>query len=242
MRQVSLFLILAFVFSLPVAAQRQNPVRTVPRLSGGYDDQPRQVNPNAVVVARLHYSGGGDWYWGNSAIPNLLEFIRKETSWPVDMEEKRVKIDDQDLFSYPLLFATGHGTIKFTDSEIERLRAYLLGGGFLFINDSYGMDASVRSALASLFPEVKLQEVPYDHPIYHSFYDFPNGPPKIHKHDGKPATGWGININGRLVVYYVHESDVGDGWEDSQVHHDPENKRLEALKMGLNIVSYAMTH
>lgn len=201
-----------------------------------------KINPTAVTIARLHYGGGGDWYLGNSSIPNLLEFIRSETGWPVDAEEKQVKIEDQSLFSYPFLFATGHGHIRFTGDEAERLRQYLLSGGFLFINDSYGMDKSVRSAIKGLFPERPLEEIPYDHPIYHSFYDFPNGPPKIHEHDNQPATGWGINIDGRLVLFYLHESDIGDGWEDSHIHNDPPDKRLEALKMGLNIVTYSMAY
>jgi hypothetical protein len=201
-----------------------------------------KINPYAVKIARLHYGGGGDWYWGRSAVPNLLQFMKEQTGWPIDVEEHEVKIEDQDLFSYPFLFVTGHGTIRFTDAEAERLRAYLLGGGFLLINDSYGMDKSVREAVATLFPEKKLEEIPYDHPIYHSFFDFPNGVPKIHEHDGKPATGWGINIDGRLVLFYDHESDIGDGWEDPHVHNDPPEKRLEALKMGLNIVAYSMAY
>lgn len=204
-------------------------------------DAPK-VNPNAITIARLHYQGGGDWYWGNSALPNLLTFLRDETGWPVDMEEKRVKIEDEALFSYPFLFVTGHGTIKFTDDEKERLRQYLFNGGFLFMNDSYGMDKSIRQAVADLFPEYQLEEIPYDHEIYHCFYDFPNGPPKIHEHDNKPATGWGINIDGRLVLYYVQECDIGDGWEDPQVHNDPPEKRLEALKMGVNIVTYSLCY
>jgi len=201
-----------------------------------------KIDPYAVKIARLHYDGGGDWYWGRSALPNLLQFLKEQTGWPIDLEEHEVKIEDQDLFSYPFLFVTGHGTIRFTDAQAERLRAYLLGGGFLLINDSYGMDKSVREAVATLFPEKKLEEIPYDHPIYHSFFDFPNGVPKIHEHDGKPASGWGINIDGRLVLFYDHESDIGDGWEDPHVHNDPPEKRLEALKMGLNIVAYSMAY
>ncbi|MDD4052591.1 MAG: DUF4159 domain-containing protein, partial [candidate division Zixibacteria bacterium] len=150
--------------------------------------------------------------------------------------------EDEELFAHPFLFATGHGTIRFTDSERDRLRAYLLAGGFLFINDSYGLDASVRKAVAELFPEKKFEEIPFDHPIYHSFFDFPNGPPKIHEHDKKAPTGWGIIVDGRMVLYYLHESDIGDGWEDPQVHNDPPDKRQEALKMGLNIVTYSLTH
>ncbi len=200
----------------------------------------RQVHPSAIRVARLQYGGGGDWYWGNSAVPNLLEFIREQTGWPIDDREKRVKIEDENLFKYPFLFATGHGTIAFSDAEIERLRTYLTGGGFLFINDSYGMDKSVRAMVAELFPEAPFQEIPFDHPIYHCFFDFPNGPPKIHEHDNNPPSAWGINIDGRLAVFYLHESDIGDGWEDEHVHNDPPEKRLDALKMGLNIVTYAL--
>lgn len=202
----------------------------------------RAVNPSSFSITRLHYGGGGDWYLGNSGINNLLEFITEQTGWPVDMVEKSVKIEDEELFSYPFLYATGHGSIKFSDNENERLREYLLAGGFLFINDSYGMDGSVRQMVASLFPEMEFQEIPFDHPIYHSFFDFPNGPPKIHEHDKKPAAGWGISIAGRLVLYYLHESDIGDGWEDAQVHNDPPEKRRDALKMGLNIVSYSMAY
>lgn len=233
---------LFFLAAIP-AAQQPPPLSTqvVPR-PGARQDTVRKLDPSAFAIARLQYSGGGDWYWGNSAIPNLLRFISEQTGWPIDSEEKRVKIEDQDLFSFPFLFVTGHGTIKFTDAEAERLREYLRAGGFLFINDSYGMDQSVREAVAALFPGRTFQEIPYDHPIYHSFFDFPNGPPKIHEHDKKPATGWGIIIDERIVLYYLHESDIGDGWEDSHVHNDPPEKRLEALKMGLNIVAYSMAY
>jgi len=228
----------------PAAAQDTRPVPlrslnlppvVVPRV-----EKVEKINPDAFRIGRLHYDGGGDWYWGNSALPNLLDFIKDQTGWPIDMEEKKVKIEDQDLFSCPFLFVTGHGTIKFSEAEAERLRQYLNSGGFLYINDSYGMDKSVREAVASLFPGRPFQEIPYDHPIYHSFYDFPNGPPKIHEHDNKPASGWGIIIDGRLVLYYLQESDIGDGWEDPHVHNDPPEKRQEALKMGLNIVAYSM--
>jgi hypothetical protein len=203
---------------------------------------PPSFNPSAVSVTRLHYSGGGDWYWGSSAIPNLLRFIRENSNLPVDSIEKSVQIMDNDLFHYPFLFATGHGIMKFSDEEKLRLRSYLIGGGFLLINDSYGMDKNIRKELAALFPERELVELPYDHPIYHSYYDFPNGPPKIHEHDNKPAQGFGIIIDGRVAVYYLYESDIGDGWEDPQVHNDPAEKRTAALKMGMNILTYAMTH
>jgi hypothetical protein len=199
-------------------------------------------NPASITLTRLHYGGGGDWYLGNSSGPNILNFISEQTGWPVDLEEKQVRIEDDGLFSSPFLFATGHGVIKFTENESTRLRQYLTTGGFLFINDSYGMDKSVRRAVTELFPGNPLQEIPFDHSIYHSFYDFPNGPPKIHEHDNKPASGWGIIIDGRIVLFYLFESDIVDGWEDEHVHNDPPEKRLEALKMGLNIITYAMAY
>ena len=199
-------------------------------------------NPSALRVARLHYSGGGDWYWGSSAIPNFLEYIRDNSDFPVDTIEHQVQITDADLFSYPFLFATGHGKVTFTAEEKDRLRSYLAAGGFLFVNDSYGMDADFRKEMAALFPEREVVELPYDHPIYHSFHDFPSGPPKIHEHDNKPPRGYAIILNGRVVVYFLVESDIGDGWEDPQVHGDPEAKRQEAFRMGLNILTYALLY
>ena len=200
------------------------------------------ANLSRVKVARLHYGGGGDWYWGASAIPNFLEYIKENTDFPVDTLEHQVTIMDADLFQYPFLFATGHGKISFSIEEKERLRKYLLGGGFLFVNDSYGMDAGFRQEMAQLFPEREVVEIPYDHQLYHCFYDFPNGPPKIHEHDKKPPRGYGIIINGRVVLYFLVESDIGDGWEDAQVHNDPPEKRREALRMGLNILTYALLY
>ncbi len=243
MRRINFICAVAVILAGIVFAQENNPLQRlnfpVPPIS---TETVEEINPYAFRIARLHYGGGGDWYWGRSALPNLLEFIRKETGWPIDIEEHEVKLEDQNLFSYPFLFVTGHGTIRFSDAEADRLRRYLLAGGFLLINDSYGMDKSVREAVATLFPERTFQEIPYDHPIYHSFFDFPNGPPKIHEHDKQPATGWGIVVDGRIVLYYVHESDIGDGWEDPHVHNDPPEKREDALKMGLNIVAYSMAH
>jgi len=199
-------------------------------------------NPSAIKVARLHYSGGGDWYWGSSAVPNLLRFVRENTDMPVDTIERQVTIPDPELFRYPFLFATGHGVISFSPEEKERLRTYLLGGGFLFVNDSYGMDKTFRRQMAELFPEREVVELPFDHPIYHSFYDFSSGPPKIHEHDKLPPRGYAIIVNGRVVLYFLVESDIGDGWEDSEVHGDPESKRQEALRMGLNVLAYALLH
>jgi len=199
-------------------------------------------NPSAIKVARLHYSGGGDWYWGNSAIPNFLEFVQENSDLPVDTIERQVQVMDAELFNYPFLFATGHGKITFSAEEKERLRSYLAAGGFLFVNDSYGMEAHFRKEMENLFPEREVVELPYDHEIYHSFYDFPAGPPKIHEHDNKPPRGYAVILNGRVVIYFLVESDIGDGWEDAQVHGDPEEKREQALRMGLNILTYALLH
>ena len=207
-----------------------------------YSTDRANPNPSTVKVARLHYAGGGDWYWGSSAIPNLLEFVRDNADFPVDTIEHQVQITDADLFNYPFLFATGHGKITFSAEEKERLRSYLAAGGFLFVNDSYGMEVDFRKEMAALFPEREVVELPYDHPIYHSFYDFSSGPPKIHEHDSKPPRGYGIILNGRVVVYFLVESDIGDGWEDPQVHNDPEAKRAEAFRMGLNILTYALLY
>lgn len=206
--------------------------------------QPQVQNqyPSAVKVARLHYSGGGDWYWGRSAVPNFLRFLNTNTDFPVDTNEYEITVMDPDLFRHPFLFATGHGVISFSSEEKERLRQYLAGGGFLFVNDSYGMDAGFRKEMSNLFPEREVVELPFDHPIYHCFYDFPNGPPKIHEHDNKPPRGYSIIINGRAVMYFLVESDIGDGWEDPQVHNDPDEKRLEAFRMGVNILTYALLY
>jgi hypothetical protein len=229
------------ILSSTVVAQRdlQNLIN---RLPDNQTRTPGNENPSAIKVARLHYSGGGDWYWGNSAIPNFLKFTENNTPFAVDSTERQVTIMDADLFKYPFLFATGHGVISFTSEEKERLRQYLSGGGFLFVNDSYGMDRTFRKEMAELFPEREVVQLPFDHPIYHCFYDFPDGPPKIHEHDGNPPRGYAIILNGRVVMYFLVESDIGDGWEDAQVHNDPPEKRLEALKMGVNILTYALLY
>jgi hypothetical protein len=199
-------------------------------------------NPSAFTIARLKYAGGGDWYWGSSAIPNMLKFLKENTNIPVSEEEVRVSVMDENLFSYPFLFLTGHGNIKFSDQELERLRSYFSHGGFLFANDSYGLKEAFFREMKRLFPDEDLVELPFSHGIYHCFYQFPNGLPKIHKHDGKPPQGFGIFHQGRLVVFFVYESDIGDGWEDPQVHNDPPEKREAALKMGVNIVTWALSN
>ena len=193
-----------------------------------------------LTIGRLHYDGGGDWYADPSALPNLLSAIRERTGLRVEPRERTVTLRDQQLWSIPYLYATGHGDIHWSDSDLVTLRTYLERGGFLHINDSYGMDPSVRREVARLFPDIPLVDVPLDHPIYHLVYDFPRGIPKIHQHDGHPARGFGIFLRGRLVLYYSYESDIGDGWEDPDVHHDPPAKREAALEMGVNLFAYAV--
>lgn len=199
-------------------------------------------DPSAVKIARLHYSGGGDWYWGGSAIPNFLRYVRDNSDFPVDTIERQVRITDPELFNYPFLFATGHGVIEFSAEEKERLQRYLLNGGFLFVNDSYGMRKAFLEQMRELFPERQVVELPFDHSLYHSFYDFNNGPPKIHEHDNEAPRGYAVIVNGRVVLYFLVESDIGDGWEDAQVHGDPPDKRDQAFRMGLNILTYALLH
>ncbi len=195
---------------------------------------------NRFTIARLKYDGGGDWYSNPSSLPNLLAFFREQTGIPSASREVVVAPSDRAIFNYPYLYMNGHGRIHFSPEDVSNLRRFLTTGGFLHADDNYGMDESFRREIKKVFPETELQEVPYSHPIYHSFYDFPQGPPKVHEHDGKPAQGLGIFYQGQLVVYYTYQSDLGDGWEDPDVHHDPEEIRQAALKMGVNIIIYAL--
>lgn len=202
---------------------------------------PVTVDPDPVMtIGRLHYDGGGDWYANPSSLPNLLSAIRSRTSLRVDVTEKVVSLGDDELWTVPYLYMTGHGNVHWSDRDLLTLRRYLQQGGFLHADDNYGMDVSIRRELARLFPDQPLVEVPLDHPIYHLVYDFPKGVPKIHAHDDKPGQGFGIFLEGRLVVYYSYQTDLGDGWEDPQVHNDPQDKREAALRMGVNLFSYAV--
>ncbi len=199
-----------------------------------------QSAPPGATVGRLHYEGGGDWYANPSSLPNLLAAIRTRTPIRVGSEERVVTLAGDDLWDVPYIYMTGHGNVHWSDADLRTLRRYLEQGGFLHVDDNYGMDASIRGELARLFPDHPLVEVPLTHPIYHLVYDLPRGVPKIHEHDGKPAQGFGIFVDGRLVVYYTYQSDLGDGWEDEEVHHDPPEKHEAALRMGVNLFAYAV--
>ncbi|OQX87462.1 hypothetical protein B6D60_03810 [candidate division KSB1 bacterium 4484_87] len=194
------------------------------------------------TIARLKYRGGGDWYNDPSAIPNLLQFLKQHTNLQVAEDEQRVGIMDQELFSFPVIFMTGHGRIEFSDEEASRLRNYLEHGGFLYADDDYGMDKFFRTQIKKVFPDKKLVELPFSHPIYHSHFQFGSGLPKIHEHDGGPPHGYAIFHQGRMVVFYSFNTNISDGWVDPEVHGDPEDVRREAFKMGTNIIVYALTH
>jgi hypothetical protein len=194
-----------------------------------------------LTIARVIYEGGGDWYSNPSSLPNLLAAVREHTGLPVDDQEVQVGLKSTELFNYPYLYINGHGNIRFDEEEVARLRRYLEEGGFLHADDNYGMDESFRREMKKVFPEADLVELPFDFPIYHSVFDFPSGLPKVHEHDGGPPLGLGIFHDGKLVVYYSLNTDLGDGWEDAEVHHDPEPIRQQALKMGVNIFVYALT-
>ena len=191
-------------------------------------------------IARLKYSGGGDWYVSPTALPNLIRFCNKNLGTNIREEESVVEAGSKDLFNYPFAYMTGHGNVVFSAQEAQNLRSYLTGGGFLTINDSYGMKNFVFREMKKVFPELNFVELPFDHPLYHQKYDFPNGLPKIHEHDGKTPQGFGLIYNGRLVCFFNYESDIGDGWEDPEIHNDPEAKRQQALKMGANILQYVL--
>ena len=197
--------------------------------------------PQPLVIGRLHYDGGGDWYANPSSLPNLLGAISERTVLSVSGREDVVTLSSPELWDVPFLHMTGHGNVYFTEAEVEILRRYLKNGGFLHVDDNYGMDESFRREIARIFPDRPLVEVPLDHPVYHVVYDFPRGIPKIHEHDGLPAQGFGIFIDSRLALFYSYQSDLGDGWEDPDVHEDPPEVRDAAIKMGVNLFVYAVT-
>jgi hypothetical protein len=197
-----------------------------------------------LVVAKLKYGGGGDWYVNPTGLPNLHRALRERLDLPAAPIRDDVVADvaGDKLSSYPILHMTGHGNVRFSDEEVLRLRAYLERGGFLHVDDNFGLDESWRRECKRLFPESPLVELPPDHEIYHAYYDFPDGLPKIHEHHGGPARGYAVFHEGRMVIFYSYNTDLGDGWEDADVHDDPPDKREAALRMGVNIVLYALTH
>ena len=199
------------------------------------------VRTPRLTIARLQYDGGGDWYANPSSLPNLLKAIRERTTFQVESAETRITLMDERLWDVPFLHVTGHGNFLLSDAEVVRLREYLTRGGFLHVDDNYGLDESFRREIKRVFPDRELVDVPLSHPIYHVVYDFPNGVPKIHEHDGKPARGFGVFIGGRLAVYYTYQSDLGNGWEDVGTYaSDPPNLHEAALRMGVNLFVYAV--
>ncbi len=193
----------------------------------------------SLKLALLKYSGGGDWYANPTALPNLADFCNDMLGTNFDKDYATVEVGSAELFNYPFVHMTGHGNVVFSDADAENLRNYLMAGGFLHIDDNYGMDPYVRTAMKKVFPELELIELPFNHPIYKQKFTFPNGLPKIHKHDDKPSQGFGLIWEGRLVCYYTFETDLGDGWEDPEVHKDPADLRRKSLEMGANIVQFA---
>jgi hypothetical protein len=200
----------------------------------------RELAPR-LTIARLQYDGGGDWYANPSSIPNLLKAIRERSAFAVEQTEARVTLLDDRIWDFPFLHVTGHGNIKLSDAEVVRLREYLTRGGFLHVDDNYGLDESFRREIKRVFPDRELADVPLSHPIYHLVYDFPKGIPKIHEHDGLPARGFGIFLGSRLAVYYSFSSDLGNGWEDVGTYGDPPELHEAALRMGVNLFVYAVT-
>lgn len=193
----------------------------------------------AQDIAVLQYKGGGDWYSNPTALPNLIKFCNQNINTVINKKPVTVTPESVDIFQYPYIHMTGHGNVFFTDEDAENLRNYLLSGGFIHIDDNYGMEPYIRKELVKVFPDKKLEELTSSHPIFSSKYNFPQGLPKIHEHDGKRPQALGISHEGRLILLFTFESDLGDGWENPEVHNDPEKVRLKALKMGANIIKYA---
>ena len=200
------------------------------------------LSQNTYQIAVLKYNGGGDWYSNPTALPNLVNFCNENINTNISEKIATVEVGSIDVFNYPFLHMTGHGNVIFSSVESENLNNYLLSGGFLHIDDNYGMDPFVRSEIKKVFPNSDLIEIPPSHPIFHQTYKFPNGLPKIHEHDQNPPQAFGIFIENKLVLLYTFESDLGDGWEDQEVHNDSDQTRIKALKMGSNILEYIFSN
>lgn len=210
-------------------------------LSAGLSAQSQTTNPGALKIARLKYGGGGDWYGNPTSLPNLIGFVNQNTTLRLQALEDVVEPGGAQIFQYPFVYLTGHGNFSLTDAEARNLRLYLISGGFLHADDNYGLDKYFRREMKKVFPELEFVELPFNHPVYKSHFPFPNGMPKVHEHDGKPAQGLALIWEGRVVVFYTYETDLGDGWEDPSVHNNPESVRQLALKMGTNVLLYALS-
>lgn len=196
----------------------------------------------SVKIAKLKYDGGGDWYGNRTALPNLAKFCNENLNTSINPQDEIVEAGSAEIFNYPYVYMTGHGNVVFNAKEAENLRKYLMAGGFLHIDDNYGLDKFVRPEMKKVFPELELVELPFNHPIYSQKYKFEKGLPKIHEHDGKPAQGFGLIFKGRLVCFYDYECDLGNGWEDAGIYDDSEEKRTQALQMGANIIQYVFSN
>lgn len=221
MKYISFILIVSLIYSIPILSQVQ---------SG-----------SKIKLARVKYSGGGDWYNDQSSEVNLLKYVSTHTTIQTEPMYEFVDLATDNIFLYPLLFLTGHGTMNLSDAEAKRLRAYLENGGFLYIDDDYGMDASIRKEMSKVFPNQKFVELPFNHPLYSSHFTFQNGLPKIHEHDAKAPQGLGLFHEGKLCVFYTYETNPSDGWANPDVHNDPPEKREASLKIGTNIIVYALS-
>ena len=200
-----------------------------------------QAQPYGFKIAKLKYNGGGDWYANKTSLPNLIKFANGQLRMAIFPEEDIVEPGSSDIFSYPFVHMTGHGNVSFSDGEVENLRRYLQSGGFLHIDDNYGLDKFIRREMKRVFPDLSFIELPFSHPIYNQKFKFPNGLPKVHEHDGKAPQGFGLIYQGRLVCFYSYECDLGNGWEDQIIYGDPESVRQAALRMGANLLQYATT-
>ncbi len=199
------------------------------------------ANAQSLQIALLKYNGGGDWYANPTSLTNLIAFCNKNIETNINPDWATVAVGSKDIFKYPFVHLTGHGNVVFNEQEAENLRNYLLAGGFLHIDDNYGLDKFIRREMKKVFPKHEFVELPFDYPIYHTVYDFPQGLPKVHEHDNKSPQGFGIIIDNRLVCFYSYETDLGDGWEDKSVHNDSDEIRTKALQMGANIISFVFS-
>ncbi len=194
---------------------------------------------DSYKIALVKYSGGGDWYANlETSLPNLIEFCNRNLGTNISKEQDIVEVGDRSIFNYPFVHLTGHGNISFNDQEAQNLRKYLTAGGFLHIDDNYGIDPFIRAEMQKVFPELEFIELPPSHPIFHQKYNFKDGLPKIHEHDNKPPQAFGLYFESRLVCLYTYESDLGDGWEDPRIHNDTQSNHEKSLKMGANIIEF----